>query len=350
MLMISLVIVLTLASCSTNESVKSTKKVRVIGTAIERSTRSLSGDIAISSIEKYTVDGKDITSELKPINTTVKNGDNNVEFQAEVEVLDRVTLSASAKEGYIFDKWDVLDLDDDNSSLRVSEEFLEKIERWLESNNLKYNEKLDNVPSEYISYLVAEYDNGFYLDLEKEDNGKGIKDDPYSVNGFIQMMENSSNIYDEDELSLVISGSNPSDFEKLVRKINELDDIDELKIKANNEKLSLSSIPSLQLEEITLFGFKFNDLTLSNSSSEFKFENCTFTNLIIDDVEEIEINGGSAETITIIKGEEIELKNMNKISLLDLSRMIEGDVEIENCKYDNYKAPSSNSDCEVEIE
>lgn len=336
-----LVTVISLVSCENGSQLRNTKKtVRVIGTAVEKNKRSLSDNITIDSVDRIIVEGNDITNDLKPVNPNVKNGDNNVEFRTEVIVSGETSFLAVAKKGYVFDSWDILDLDDDY----VSEAYLDRIEKWLEDNDLEHCEKLENVPAEYIPYLVAEYDNGFYISLEKLETvtGEGTKDSPFSVGEFI----NQANSYNTDELTLVISGSNEAEFSKLITALNTMKNLDEVKIKAG-EEVSLSTLPVVTSDEITFSGINFTDeLVIDNKNVEYEFENCSFTNLTIKNANEISIKGNKATAITIYSVEEIEIKN-TEIGKLDLSNMTEGEVELKRVKYTEFIKPNNNN---VEIE
>ena len=336
-----LVAILLLASCENNSKLtSSTKTVRVIGTAVEKDKRSLPENITIDSVDKIIIEGKDITDDLKPVKANVKAGDNNVEFRTKVVVSGETSFEAVAKKGYIFDSWDILDLDDDY----VSEAYLDKIEDWLENNNLEHSEKLENVPAEYIPYLVAEYDNGFYISLDKTEAtvGEGTKDSSFSVVEFI----NQAKTYNKDELTLVISGTNEAQFNKLINELNRMNNLEEVKIKTE-EGVSLSTLPTITSEEITLSGITFSgELIIDNKDVEYEFEKCSFNSLTIKNANEISIKGGKASVLTVYSGEEIEIEYM-EIGKLDLSNMTEGEVELKRVKYSEYMEPKSKN---VEIE
>lgn len=341
-LTILLVTILLFASCENGRKLtSSTKTVRVIGTAVEKDKRSLSENITIDSVDKIIIEGKDITNELKPVKTNVKAGDNNVEFRTKVVVSGETSFEASARKGYVFDSWDILDLDEEYAS----EAYLDRIEDWLESNNLEHSEKLENVPAEYIPYLVAEYDNGFYIDLDTLETivGEGTKDSPFSVDEFI----NHAQTYNKDELTLVISGTNEVQFSKLINELNKMKNLEEVKIKTT-EGIFLSTLPTIISEEITFSGITFTDeLVIDNKDVEYEFKNCSFNSLTIKNANEISIEDSKASIITIYSGEEIEIENM-EIGKLDLSNMTKGDVELKRVKYTEYFEPKT-KDVEIEI-
>ena len=336
-----LVTAISLVSCENGSGLtNTTKTVRVIGTAVEKNKRSVSDDITIDSVDRIIVEGNDITDDLKPINPNVKPGDNNVEFRTKVVVSGETSFEAVAKKGYIFDSWDILDLDDDY----VSEAYLDKIEDWLENNNLEHSEKIENVPAEYIPYLVAEYDNGFYIALNKTEAtvGEGTKDSPFSVDEFI----NQAKTYNKDELTLVISGTNEAQLNKLINELNRMNNLEEVKIKTE-EGVSLSTLPTITSEEITLSGITFSgELVIDNKDVEYEFEKCSFNSLTIKNANEISIKDGKASVLTVYSGEEIEIEYM-EIGKLDLSNMTEGEVELKRVKYSEYMEPKSKN---VEIE
>ena len=331
-LMISLVLLLTLASCSPNNGSTSVRTVRVIGTAksVAAATRASEQKYVLGSVTEVKVNGVDIKDKLVPVNpSAVQDGQNNVEFKADVEVLDKTTLEASPEKGFVFDEWEVLD---DENNAAVDPKLLDRIEDWLEDNNLENKEKIDNVPSEYIPYLVAEYDRGYYVDLSlTESVGDGSKANPYSVGDFKAVQHN------EDELTLVLVRQDANgNFDALIKHINTLSGLEELKIKSE-AGVEVAALPTLdKLEEIKLSGFTFTEaITLAgaNEESEYDFDNCIFKDLTINGGE-VEINGGTADNITILAGE-VEIENMDIANTLDLSQMKNGSVELENvtCKY-----------------
>lgn len=337
-LMISLVLIITLASCSADNGSTSTQKVRVIGTAAPATKTRAANGVKIASVDKVIVNGTDITDKLEAKDPNAKPGQNNVVFEAEVEVFEKTSIEASAEEGFVFDEWEVLD--DDESE--QSEAFLDKIEDWLEASGQEHSEKLSNVPAEYLPYIVAEYDNGYYVNLDNAlaEGEKGTKDVPYSVEGFLQAKKN----YDDDELTLVLQGSNSENFTKLSDGIKALR-LDELKLKSES-RIELTTLPSFS--EIKFSGFSFGDLEITASGEcEYEFEDCNFGALKIDAAEaELELQGGKAASITILSAEEVEIEDMAVEGDIDLSAMKSGEVEIKRTKGIVIK-PSSGLDVEI---
>ena len=333
-LIIALVFALTLTSCAGSKPAEA-KTVRVIGTATSQ-TRAIENKLTIASVDKVMVNGTDIKDQLVAA-PGATDGQNNVVFSATVEVPSKTVIEASAKPGFVFDEWEVLDDEDCTADSAL----LDKIEDWLEDNDLEHKEKLTNVPAEYLPYLVAEYDHGFYVTLDEptatSEEVKGTKANPFTVDEFIASKYN-------DELTLVVLGTNETEFARLIGSIK---NVEELKLKA--EGVKLTALPSLStLEEIVLSGFEFTaDIEIDNASSEIKFENCKFTNLTVKNASELELKGGEATTVAILAAEEVEIKNM-QIGTLDLSAMQEGEVELKNVSYTTIKNPAEGADVEIE--
>lgn len=333
-LIIALVFALTLTSCAGSKPAE-TKTVRVIGTATSQ-TRAIDNKLTIASVDKVMVNGTDIKDQLVAA-PGATDGQNNVVFSATVEVPSKTVIEASAKPGFVFDEWEVLDDEDCTADPAL----LDKIEDWLEANDLEHKEKLTDVPAEYLPYLVAEYDHGFYVTLDAptatSEEAKGTKANPFTVDEFIASKYN-------DELTLVVLGTNETKFARLIGSIK---NVEELKLKA--EGVKLTALPSLStLEEIVLSGFEFtSDIEIDSASSEIKFKNCKFTNLTVKNADDLELTGGEATTVTILAAEEVEIKNM-KIGTLNLSAMEEGEVELKNVSYTTINKPEKGAKVEIE--
>ena len=364
--LIALAAMLVITGCSGDNSANvSTKTVRVIGTYGKMDTpaaRALSRaaepeKMGITSVDKVVVNGKDITDALQPVEgQTLTEGANNITFEAQVEVPSKVSFTAEAKEGYVFAEWEVLEIEEKEGKAvaAVDPEFLEQIEDWLEDNNLEHSATLKDVPAEYIPYLVAEYDNGYYIDLDAQDASKK------TVDQFAEIAKT----YEEEELTLVISGSNADAFKTLLNTLNTINELEELKLQAD-EGTKLESIPSFgKLKEIELVGFTFdNDVVIESANAKYELElksctfngafnlknakeielkNCTMKNVEIAAAGEIEIKGGTAENITVTatEVEELELKNLAITGKLDLSAITKGEVELKNVTYNELANPA----------
>ena len=360
--LIALAAMLVITGCSGDNSANvSTKTVRVIGTygkmdapaarALSRAAET--EQMGITSVDKVVVNGKDIKNDLKPVDPNAKPG-NNVEFEAQVEVPSKVSFTAEAKPGFVFDEWEVLEDKKASKENPELKKMLKQIDKWLEKNNLEHSETLTDVPAEYIQYLVAEYDNGYYVTLGNKAEAKAaeesVKNDgtnahPYTVDEFIALG------YTEDELTLVISGDNAEEFNKLINHLQTLNKLEELKLKANGA--TLEKLPALdKLEEIALTGFTFTaDIELNNAKNEYKFVDCEFQGkLTITNAKEIEIAGGKATDIVVVAAEEAEFENITLSGSIDLTQMVEGEVEIEGIAKDLVKYNAENKDLEVEFD
>ena len=367
--LIALAAMLVITGCSGDNSANvSTKTVRVIGTygkmdAPAARALSRAGEpekMGITSVDKVVINGKDITNDLTAVGNPVE-GQNNVTFEAQVEVPSKVSFTAEAKEGYVFAEWEVLEIEEKEEEKKegkavaaVDPEFLEQIEDWLEDNNLEHSATLKDVPAEYIPYLVAEYDNGYYIDLDAQDASKK------TVDQFAEIAKT----YEEEELTLVISGSNADAFKTILDTLNTINGLEELKLQAD-EGTKLESIPSFgKLKEIELVGFTFdNDVVIESANAKYELElksctfngafnlknakeielkNCTMKNVEIAAAGEIEIKGGTAENITVTatEVEELELKNLAITGKLDLSAITKGEVELKNVTYNELAKPA----------
>ena len=72
--------------------------------------------------------------------------------------------------------------------------------------------------------------------------------------------------------------------------------------------------------------------------------------LTITNSKEIEIEGGKATDIVVIATEEAEFENITISGTIDLTKMAEGEVEIEGIAKDIVKYNAENKDVEVEFE
>ena len=312
-------------------------------TASERALSRSSGEqMGITSVDKVVVDGKDIKNDLKPAEgQNLTEGANNITFEAQVEVSSTVTFSAEAKPGFVFDEWKV----DENAKKSLRKE----IERWLEKNNREESETLVDLPSNYLPFLLAEYDNGFYVALDAEEPkadapNNGTRDLPFTAEEFAKAMAE----YKEDELTLVISGTDSLSFAKVFAALEANKTIEEIKIKAEN--VTITELPAFTgLKEIAISGFTFTKAITLSGIKELSLENCTFTDLTASNIEELEIEGGNAGNIIIKdKVEEAELEKINVTGKIDLMGMTSGEVEIEGIAKDKVQYDASKVEVEFE--
>ena len=91
---VAFVLSLILTSCAGAEH-ETTAEVRVVGTAAESASRSVSAAAEFASAE-IIVDDRNITDDLKPESYSTSGSTNDVEFQADVPVLGR-TVSYSVE-------------------------------------------------------------------------------------------------------------------------------------------------------------------------------------------------------------------------------------------------------------
>ena len=102
---VAFVLSLILTSCAGAEH-ETTAEVRVVGTAAESASRSVSAAAEFASAE-IIVDDRNITDDLKPESYSTSGSTNDVEFQADVPVLGRtVSYSVEPRPGFVFDEWE----------------------------------------------------------------------------------------------------------------------------------------------------------------------------------------------------------------------------------------------------
>ena len=107
---LAIVLILALSACSQPEgSGASTAQVRVTGTAAQSSAKQrAASDAVVFASGTVTLQGEDITSQLKPSQTGTAGGSNDVEFEADIPVASDVVLySVSPRTGFVFDEWKI---------------------------------------------------------------------------------------------------------------------------------------------------------------------------------------------------------------------------------------------------
>lgn len=367
---------LLLASCSSgSDDSSSVTTIRVKGTAKAKDasastfTRAAGQQFGIDSIDSFSVNGTDIKDQLvAPSGTTA--GQHNVEFTAQVEVPEMTTIEAAARAGYIFDEWEVREEDGADEAL------LDEIDDWLDKNDREHSEELVDVPKRYLPYLMAEYDYGFYVNLDASaPEGLGTKNEPYNKHGLtVKLRKDKDAGIKMDELSLVLgcSSSTPVIDVKtfvsgLVTSLGTGTQLKELKLKIAPDVNVEVNFPDVSnLEELKLSDFKFTDaVTIDNATTEYQFENCVFptdltvtnatdieikggtaANITISNVEDVEIKDGTATKITISSAKEVEIESMTITDTLDLSAMTSGEVEVKKCSYGTFTRPGSGVELE----
>ena len=97
---VAFVLSLILTSCSGGAEHETTAEVRVVGTAAESASRSVSASAEFASAE-IIVDDRNITDDLKPVSYSTSGSTNDVEFQADIPVLGKtVSYSVEPRPGF----------------------------------------------------------------------------------------------------------------------------------------------------------------------------------------------------------------------------------------------------------
>ena len=107
---LAIVLILALSACSQPDgSGASTAKVRVTGTAAQSSVKQrAASDTVVFASGTVSLQGEDITSQLRPEQTDTPAGANDVEFLADIPVAsEQVSYSVSPKPGFVFDEWKI---------------------------------------------------------------------------------------------------------------------------------------------------------------------------------------------------------------------------------------------------
>ncbi len=331
---VAFVLSLILTSCAGAEH-ETTAEVRVVGTAAESASRSVSASAEFASAE-IIVDDRNITDDLKPESYSTSGSTNDVEFQADVPVLGRtVSYSVEPRPGFVFDEWEFSR--DARSWIRR-----EPGQNWMNVMReimwaIAGDPETIEINPDYIKYIRPTFDRGAYFDAEYDtdpDLPIGTKANPISDTEDLAtfISKYSDGRFDDDELTIKFTASSNIDSLDLSQLRNHgywYDDELEIELKLiggydpdswrvtgrtsiNDLKLPSLSYRNDELEiEIEFRNIAFTELDYSNllgsygdDDREFEFRNCsvgTLTNagraingLIIDKMSE-----GSGNTIFI---------------------------------------------------
>lgn len=323
---VAFVLSLILTSCAGAEH-ETTAEVRVVGTAAESASRSVSASAEFASAE-IIVDDRNITDDLKPESYSTSGSTNDVEFQADVPVLGRtVSYSVEPRPGFVFDEWEFSR--DARSQIRR-----EPGQNWMNVMReimmaIAGDPETIEINPDYIKYIRPTFDRGAYFDAEYDtdpDLPIGTKANPISDTEDLAtfISKYSDGRFDDDELTIKFTASSNIDSLDLSQLRNHgywYDDELEIELKLiggydpdswrvtgrtsiNDLKLPSLSYRNDELEiEIEFRNIAFTELDYSNllgsygdDDREFEFRNCsvgTLTNagraingLIIDKMSE----------------------------------------------------------------
>ena len=185
---LALVLAFTVVSCS-DPGHKTNAEVRVVGTAVSKDekSRSVASELQFGSGEVW-LGGNEITSSLVPAEgSNATDGQNNVEFVAEVPVIgETVTYRIEPEDGFVFDEWEIVS----RNEIRRREG-----DNWWNVLNeiwqaTRGDSETIEIRPEYIKYIRPSFDRGIYV--KAEDNiGEKLKEyysKPWN--------------YDDDELTI----------------------------------------------------------------------------------------------------------------------------------------------------
>ncbi len=280
---VAFVLSLILTSCAGAEH-ETTAEVRVVGTAAESASRSVSASAEFASAE-IIVDDRNITDDLKPESYSTSGSTNDVEFQADVPVLGRtVSYSVEPRPGFVFDEWEL----DSKARRRIR---IEHGQNWMNVMReimmaIAGDPETIEINPDYIRYIRPTFDRGAYFDASPTTVHDG--------NAYIGTKANP--ISDTKDLAAFISKYSDGRF-----------DDDELTIKFTN-----SSVASLDFSQI-------------HSGTEHRYWD--------DDELEIELKLiGGYDSKWNYSGDRTPVTG---ITLPDLSTFEEIEIEFRNIHFDN---------------
>ena len=204
---VAFVLSLILTSCSGGAEHETTAEVRVVGTAAESASRSVSASAEFASAE-IIVDDRNITDDLKPVSYSTSGSTNDVEFQADIPVLGKtVSYSVEPRPGFVFDEWEFSR--DARSRIRR-----EHGQNWMNVMReimmaIAGDPETIEINPDYIRYIRPTFDRGAYFDAShttvSDGNADiGTKANPISdIDDLISFINKySSDRFDDDELTI----------------------------------------------------------------------------------------------------------------------------------------------------
>lgn len=203
---VAFVLSLSLTSCAGAEH-ETTAEVRVVGTAAESTSRSVSAAAEFASAE-IIVDDRNITDDLKPESYSTSGSTNDVEFQADIPVLGNiVSYSVEPRPGFVFDEWEFSR--DARSRIRI-----EHGQNWMNVMReimmaIAGDPETIEINPDYIKYIRPAFDRGAYFDAShttvSDGNADiGTKANPISNTEDLALFisEYSDGRFDDDELTI----------------------------------------------------------------------------------------------------------------------------------------------------
>ena len=299
---LAIVLILALSACSQPDgSGASTAKVRVTGTAAQSSAKQrAASDAVVFASGTVTLQGEDITSQLKPSQTGTAGGSNDVEFEADIPVASDVVLySVSPRTGFVFDEWKIT---------RASRSELKNDypDSWWDvlveiQNAIKDDSQTISIRPEYIKYIRPTFDRGYYLNPDAPEGGDGSADSPFNnLNSIIaELAKDNGRHYDDDELTIKIRSGSAGEFNLAsLGQESYYKDESEIELKLiggydeswnlTEERTNIASIIfpditnkngieelEIELRNIELTELDYEDLPRLNDDFEIGFRNCS---------------------------------------------------------------------------
>ena len=280
---LALVLALTVVSCS-DPGRETNAEVRVVGTAVSEA-RSVASDLQFGSGEVW-LGGNDITSSLVPAEgSNATDGQNNVEFVAEVPVIgETVTYRIVPRDGFVFDEWEI-----------VSRNEIRKVEGdnwWNVLNEIWQATRGDSetieIRPEYIKYIRPSFDRGIYV-KSGENIGEKLKeyyskswnydDDELTIKleegEFVLDLSEIKPVRGEDEFELelkIIGGYDPSSW-----NITNRSTISEIKLPQSGGYIEEVEL-ELEFRNISFAELDYNAFR-TKDDFEIEFRNCSVETL-----------------------------------------------------------------------
>ena len=303
---VAFVLSLILTSCAGAEH-ETTAEVRVVGTAAESASRSVSAAAEFASAE-IIVDDRNITDDLKPVTDDPDyqaNSPNDTLFGADVPVLgNTVSYSVEPRPGFVFDEWEFSR--DARSRIRR-----EHGQNWMNvmreiMMEIAGDPETIEINPDYIKYIRPTFDRGAYFDAEYDTDHNlpiGTKSNPISNTEDLAtfITKYSDGRFDDDELTIKFTSSfvGSLDFSQIHSGTEHRywDDERELELKliggydskwnysddrTSVEGITLPDLDKFEEIEIEFRNIAFTELDYSNllgsygeDDREFEFRNCS---------------------------------------------------------------------------
>lgn len=303
---VAFVLSLILTSCAGAEH-ETTAEVRVVGTAAESASRSVSAAAEFASAE-IIVDDRNITDDLKPVTDDPDyqaNSPNDTLFGADVPVLgNTVSYSVEPRPGFVFDEWEFSR--DARSRIRR-----EHGQNWMNvmreiMMEIAGDPETIEINPDCIKYIRPTFDRGAYFDAEYDTDHNlpiGTKSNPISNTEDLAtfITKYSDGRFDDDELTIKFTSSfvGSLDFSQIHSGTEHRywDDERELELKliggydskwnysddrTSVEGITLPDLDKFEEIEIEFRNIAFTELDYSNllgsygeDDREFEFRNCS---------------------------------------------------------------------------